>query len=88
MEEKNYVEEILKDGGILLSNNKIRFPKELDLDNRIVLLQRLIKYFEEKEEYLLCASLEKTLYRQIIKQKQDSYGITRIKNTNPSSSIT
>jgi hypothetical protein len=87
MEEKNYVEEILKDGAILLSKDKIRFPKELNLDERITLLQRLIKYFECKEEYLLCASLEKTLYKQIIKQKQDSYVSTRIKNSNSSSSI-
>jgi hypothetical protein len=87
-EEKNYVEEILKDGAILLSKHKLRFPKELTLDERINFLQKLIKYFEHKEEYLLCASLEKTLYKQVIKQKQDSYGLSRIKNSFSGSSVT
>lgn len=81
MEEKNYVEDIFKEGAKLLTSGKVRFPKELSLDERILLLQRMIKYFEIKEEYLMCASLEKTLYKQIIKQKQDSYGKLRSKNT-------
>lgn len=81
MEEKNYVEEILKDGVLLLTKNKVRYPKELTTDDRILLLQRMIKYFENKEEYLLCAALEKPLYRQVIKQKQDSNGQSRKQNS-------
>lgn len=74
MEDKNYVEEILKDGVLLLTKNKVRYPKELNTDDKILLLQRMIKYFEIKEEYLLCAALEKPLYKQVIKQKQDTNG--------------
>jgi hypothetical protein len=87
MEDKNYVDDILKEGVKLLTSNKIRFPSELSVDDRILLLQRMIKYFEIKEEYLLCASLEKTLYKQIIKQKKDSYARPSIKNAYSGSTI-
>jgi hypothetical protein len=88
MEEKNHVEDIFKEGVKLLTSGKVRFPKELSLEERILLLQRMIKYFELKEEYLSCAALEKPLYKQIIKQKQDSYGKSQIKNTLTGSTIT
>jgi hypothetical protein len=87
MEDKNYVDDILKDGVKLLTSNKIRYPSELSLDERILFLQRMIKYFEIKEEYLICAALEKPLYKQIIKQKKDSYGRPTIKNAYSGSSI-
>lgn len=87
MEDKNYVDDILKEGVRLLTSNKVRYPSELSVEDRILLLQRMIKYFETKEEYLLCASLEKPLYKQIIKQKKDSYGRPTIKNTYSGSTV-
>jgi hypothetical protein len=84
MEEKNYINDILADGAKLLSSPGLRFPKELSLDDRIYLLQRMIKYFEVNEEYMKCAELEKTLFKLIIKQKQDSNGkrkTVRVKNS-------
>jgi hypothetical protein len=87
MEDKNYVDDILKEGVKLLTSNKIRFPSELSVDDRILLLQRMIKYFEIKEEYLKCAALETSLYKQIIKQKKDSYVRPTIKNAYSGSSI-
>jgi hypothetical protein len=86
MEDKNYVDDILKDGVKLLTSNKIRYPSELSVDDRILLLQRMIKYFENKEEYLKCAALEPSLYKQIIKQKKDSY-VRPTKNAYSGSSI-
>lgn len=84
MDEKNYINDILADGAKLLSSSGLRFPKELSLEDRIYLLQRMIKYFETNEEYLKCADLEKPLYKLIIKQKQDLNGkrkSIRVKNS-------
>lgn len=83
MEEKNYITDILAHGAKLLSSTALRFPKELSLDDRIYLLQRMIKYFEVTEDYMKCADLEKTLFKLIIKQKQDSHETrksVRVKN--------
>lgn len=87
-DEKNYINEILSEGVQLLTSPKLKFPSELSNEDRILLFQRMIKYFETQEEYLQCAALEKPLYKYIIKQKHDTYGRskqTRIKNAISSS---
>lgn len=85
---KNYLNDILVDGVALLTSPKLKFPRELSNEDRIMLFQRMIKYFEIQEEYLQCAALEKPLYKYIIKQKHDTYGQnkqTRVKNSLSSS---
>lgn len=86
--EKNYLDDILNKGVKLLTSPKLKFPRELSNEDRILLFQRMIKYYEVKEEYLQCAALEKPLYKYIIKQKHDTYGRTkqtRVKNSLSSS---
>ena len=73
-EEKNYINDILSEGVELLLSPKLKFPRELSNEDRIQLIQRMIKYFETQEEYLKCAALEKPLYKYVIKQKHDHYG--------------
>lgn len=89
MTEKNYIHKILSEGVDLLTSPTLKFPRDITNDERILFIQRMIKFFESKEDYLKCARLEKPLYKYIKLQKQESNGRKhRIKNSITGSQIT
>ena len=89
MTEKNYIHKVLSEGVDLLTSPTLKFPRDISNDERILFIQRMIKFFESKEDYLKCALLEKPLYKYIKLQKQESNGRRhRIKNSITGSQIT
>ena len=55
---KNYFSNMMSEGYDILVSKEIVWPKELEKDQKIELLNQAIKYFTEVEEYRKCAILQ------------------------------
>ena len=58
---KNYFNQLMKDGYYLLVQDKINWPYELEIDQKVQLLNLAIEYFQELEEYEKCTLLQKKI---------------------------
>ena len=54
---KNYFNQLMHEGYVLLVSDEVHWPYELDDAQKINLLQLAINYFQELEEYAKCAAL-------------------------------
>jgi hypothetical protein len=65
---KNYFSQIMDDSFKLLEAKKVNWPIELDKQQKILLLNKCLEYFEFHEDYDKCTALQRKI--QIMSRKR------------------
>ena len=68
---ENYFAHIMNNGLDIMSESPIAWPDDFSKENKIILLNKMIEYFNSIENFNACAALSKSL--KDIKQ-ENSYG--------------
>jgi hypothetical protein len=69
LQEENFLEEVLEKGFDLLNSEKIKWPRALNKQQRLILIDTYIQYFTEREDYSKCAVLT-TIKESILSTKK------------------
>jgi len=65
---KNYFSQIMSDAFQILKAKKVNWPSELDKQQKIMLLNKCLAYFEHYEEYDKCKTIQHKI--QIMSRKR------------------
>ena len=58
---ENYFNQVMTDAYTLLTSKRVNWPYELEIDQKVQLLNLAIEYFQELEEYEKCTLLQKKI---------------------------
>jgi hypothetical protein len=73
---ENHFNQVMIDTYELLISKRIKWPYELDNDQKIEFMEHVIKYFSDIEDYIKCSEIQKKLnaFNKRIKKPKVSYG--------------
>lgn len=72
----NHFNQVMVDTYALLTSRRIKWPYELDNNQKIEFMEHVIKYFSDIEDYKKCSDIQKklTAFSKRIKKSKSSYG--------------
>jgi hypothetical protein len=69
--QRNLIHEIIEDGYRLITKKHMRWPKELDDNDRLIILDELTEYYENLEEYEKCKVLSDKIKKIELKLEKE-----------------
>jgi hypothetical protein len=75
----NYFDQMMTDTYTLLMSRRIKWPYELDNDQKVEFMERVLKYFSDIEDYQKCTAIQKKIVN-FTKRNKNSYGKSKSRN--------